>query len=131
MILDTSILIAAERGVLGPAAVESLLLTEPCYISLVTYSELMVGLHRAKTVAIKHKRQAFIDKVKTRLPLLEINLAIAEIHAELVAEMQTNGNIINAGDIWIAATAIHFGHTVVTRDHQDFKRVKGLEILAI
>jgi tRNA(fMet)-specific endonuclease VapC len=41
------------------------------------------------------------------------------------------GKSIDAHDLWIAATALVHGATVVTRNARHFKRVPGLEVLSV
>jgi tRNA(fMet)-specific endonuclease VapC len=41
----------------------------------------------------------------------------------------TNGLTIGANDLWIAATALAFGKSLVTRNVRDFQRVPGLDVV--
>jgi predicted nucleic acid-binding protein len=43
--------------------------------------------------------------------------------------LATNGLAIGANDLWIAATALAFGKSLVTRNVRDFQRVPGLEVV--
>ena len=63
------------------------------------------------------------------LPILDITLEVARIHAELVATLRQQGQTLGANDAFIAATALAGGHALLTTDVGDFSRVPGLEVL--
>lgn len=44
-------------------------------------------------------------------------------------DLQSSGTLIGANDLWIAATALVHKLPVVTRNTQDFQRVRMLEVL--
>lgn len=48
--------------------------------------------------------------------------------AKLLAELRTAGQTMSITDSMIAATALFHGHTMVTRNHRDFKKA-GLEVI--
>ena len=51
-------------------------------------------------------------------------------YGQLYRYLQTNGLLIGTNDLWIAATAVVFGKTVVTRNERQFRRVPRLDVLA-
>ena len=59
-LIDSSVLIAAERGQLN---VDGIAAKEDVAISAVTASELLHGVHRAKTPAQRNWRQAFVEGI--------------------------------------------------------------------
>jgi tRNA(fMet)-specific endonuclease VapC len=59
-LIDSSVLIAAERGELGLDALLARYAEEDVAISAMTASELLHGVHRARTAAQRHRRQAFV-----------------------------------------------------------------------
>jgi tRNA(fMet)-specific endonuclease VapC len=44
-------------------------------------------------------------------------------------DLQSSGKLIGANDLWIAATALVHQLPVVTRNAEDFQRVRMLEVL--
>ena len=60
-LIDSSVLIAAERGQLDLDDISARYAEDDVAISAVTASELLHGLHRARTAAQRHRRQAFVD----------------------------------------------------------------------
>lgn len=56
----------------------------PC-ISVITQSELMVGVHRADTQERRNKRLAFVQTILTNVSILPVDSRIADVHAQIVA----------------------------------------------
>ncbi len=61
---------------------------------------------------------------------IPIGPEVARIHAEVWARLEAAGAIIGAHDLWIAATALAHGLTVMTANVGEFERVPGLSVLA-
>ena len=76
------------------------------------------------------RRKAFVEGILSSLPVVEINLAIGRVHAELVAELTNQGRPISPHDLWIAATAKYFDYAVITTNASEFDRVSGLSVVA-
>jgi len=102
--------------------------SEPWAISALTVSELLFGLHRAKTIRQRTQRQAFMNAAIAVLPVLSFDLLVAEVHARIWAELVTSGQRIGAHDFIIAATALANGYSVLTQNVAEFARVPGLEV---
>jgi predicted nucleic acid-binding protein len=125
-VIDTSILIDAERNRLDIKKAIREKETESFFLSVISASELLHGVHRAKDIAIRTRRSAFVEEILNRFPLLPIDCTVARIHAELWAELEKKGTIIGAHDLWIAATAIAHGLSIATGNLREFRRVPGL-----
>ena len=99
------------------------------YMSAITASELLVGVERASTVQRKAQRGAFVENLLSIIPVLEFSMPIVRTHARMVAALSKN---VTAGahDAMIAATAIHHGYAVLTRNVADFKIFAGLKLEA-
>lgn len=54
--------------------------------------------------------------------------SIARAHAEIWAELENDGNLIGAHDLWIAATALSHGMDVATANARDFGGVLGFNV---
>jgi len=133
LVLDTNVLILSERRS-GAAALgldfRPWRVYGNAFISAMTASELLVGVHRAQGEARRVRRAAFVEALLSALPILDFNLAAARIHAEIKADLQGRGEVLGANDLVIAATALASGYAVLTTDVDDFRRVAGLEVVA-
>ena len=127
LIIDTGVFIALERGS-GPP-LERWHERGPGFISAITCSELLVGVHRADTEARQAQRLAFVENVLGTFPMLEFDLAAARTHALLLSHMP-KGVVVDAHDLLIGATALRHGMPVLTGNRKDFDRLPGLEVLA-
>jgi tRNA(fMet)-specific endonuclease VapC len=128
ILIDSSVLIAHERLAGQVDALVAASPDEEFFISAITASELLHGVHRAANARVRAKRSAFVESVLANFPLLPIDAAIARIHAQLWAELAATGTLIVAHDRWIAATAVAHDLTLVTLDVRDFARIPALEI---
>ena len=127
-LIDSSVLIAAERGQLDLATMLAEHGEEDFAISAVTASELIHGVHRARTAAQRNRREAFVEGLLARLPVLPFDLVTARIHARLSAELAAQRVAVGPHDLMIAATAMAKGYEVVTRDERSFPKISGLSL---
>ncbi|HUP33173.1 MAG TPA: PIN domain-containing protein [Gaiellaceae bacterium] len=98
-------------------------------ISVITVSELLHGVHRARG-NMRTRRHAFVEHVLAAFEPVPITENVARVHAEAWAALVRRGQMIGAHDLWIAATALAHGFGVATTDAADFERVPGLRVLA-
>jgi predicted nucleic acid-binding protein len=98
-------------------------------ISVITESELKVGIHRANTDERRSRRTLFVSTVLLNVIVLPIDSMVAEIHAEIVAALSRNGNSIGPHDNWIAATALKYDYDLLTTNKAEFSRVPNLRII--
>ncbi len=131
LLIDTSVLVDAERSELYERALSVREREQECSISIVTVSELLHGVHRAVGDRVRARRLAFVEGVLARLEPIPIGPEVARIHAEVWARLEADGAIIGAHDLWIAATALAHGLTVATSNAREFDRVPGLPVLAV
>jgi tRNA(fMet)-specific endonuclease VapC len=89
-------------------------------ISMITVSELLHGVHRAKDRVPRAKRSSFVEAVIDRFPLLPVDLPTARAHAGLWAELALAGAMIGAHDLWLAAAARADGLTLATANVEDW-----------
>lgn len=128
VLIDTDLLIDAERGGDAPG-VEETLGEEERAISVITASELLHGVLRASG-SQRARRRAFVEHILGTLEPIPITTAVARVHAEIWAELAARGSVIGAHDLWIAATAVAHGIGLATRNAEEFARVAGLRVLA-
>jgi len=133
LVLDTNVLILAERRV-GDRTTRPDFSPGSAYgqvsISAATASELLVGVHRAAGEARRIQRSAFVEATLAAMPILDVNLEAARVHARIKAALQARGQTLGANDLVIAATAPAGGHAALTTDVDDFGRAPGPEVLA-
>ena len=129
LILDTNILTQAERQP-GSIRFGDYEAQGGLYLSAITASELLVGVHRANTTDRRLKRLAFVESILTAIPTLAFDLETARLHAEMVAALPKNLTA-SAFDSLIAATALRHGFPVLTTNPTDFTIFPGLTIIAV
>jgi predicted nucleic acid-binding protein len=129
-IIDSSVLIAIDRGRLtwGPVLAE--IGGEPGKMSAITASELLQGVEYA-SAEHRDKRAAFFAHVTTIISVVPFDLSIATIHAQVAAKLRAKGEPVGAHDLMIAATALALGYRVLTRDTRSFPRIPGLDVRMI
>ena len=126
LVIDTDVWALAEKagGTLGLARWAHY---GGAYMSAVTASELLVGVERANTAQRRAQRGAFVETLLASIPILEFSPPVARTHARMIAALSKN-RTAGAHDALIAATAVHHGFALLTRNVTDFKIFAGLEI---
>ncbi len=128
VLIDSSILIEAERGRLDLDPHVANRQDEECFLSVVTASELLHGVHRATRPEQRTRRSAFVEGVLERFPILDVDLSTARAHSRVWADLTADGTLIGPHDLWLAATCIAHGLTMVTANLREFERVPGLDV---
>ncbi|HSS03576.1 MAG TPA: PIN domain-containing protein [Solirubrobacterales bacterium] len=128
VLIDTSVLVNAERR---GQSLDQAIGDQDRAISVITASELLHGVHRANTGAVRARRSAFVEHMISAIEPLTITTAVARAHAGIWAELENDGNLIGAHDLWIAATALSHGMAVATANPRDFERVPGLNVVPV
>ena len=126
ILIDSSVLIAWERDRLDLHAQLVEHAEEDFAISAITASELLDGVHRASNSAQRRRREAFVEGLLARIPIISFDAVAARIHARLSAELAAQGTAVGPHDLIIAATALTKGYIVTTRDERSFPRIPGL-----
>lgn len=127
LVIDTDVLVLAERGRmaldLGRYAGHG-----AAFISVITASELLVGVHRALDHGVRARRLAFVEGLLSALPALVVDIETARIHSQMVAQISRN-ETVGAHDALIGATAVRHGHAVLTNNGKDFRKLPGLVVV--
>lgn len=129
LIVDTNVFISFEKTQKTPD-VSKLPGGDGIFISVVTVSELLVGVHRAKGEERQLRRRQFVEGIIHGIRVLDFTVAIARVHAEISAELAAQGNVIGSHDLIIAATAIYFDLALITDNVQEFSRVPRLHVVS-
>lgn len=131
MILDSSVLVAKERG---RFALDEFLAAHPdedCFLSAVTVSELWHGVERATPPLRKTHRMQTVTEWLADFSVLHFDADVARTHARIWADLEVRGTMIGPHDLQIAATALHHGHALATLNGQEFQRVSGLQLVDV
>jgi tRNA(fMet)-specific endonuclease VapC len=128
ILIDSCLLIHLERNKTDVSSYVQGRDEEEIFLSVVSASELLHGVHRATDSKIRAKRLAFVEAVLTALPVLHIDLSTARSHAQMWAELTARGQMIGVHDGWIAATCLAHGLSLATSNLREFHRVSGLVI---
>jgi tRNA(fMet)-specific endonuclease VapC len=128
VLIDSSVLIHFERSGTDLSTYVKGREEEEAFLSVISASELLHGVHRAKDKRIKTKRLAFVEGVLASLPMLSIDLATARSHSQLWADLATRGEMIGVHDSWLAATCLAHGLRLATSNLREFNRAPGLDV---
>lgn len=128
VLIDASLLIEHERGRLDLESHVQGREEEPFFLSVVTVSELLHGVHRAADPATRARRSVFVEGVLDAFPVLPIDVPTGRIHAETWSFLASGGATIGAHDLWLAAAALAHGLSMATANVRDFERVPGLVV---
>lgn len=128
VVIDTSALVDLERAETRYDLLDGL--TESMVMPAIVLAELLVGVRLATSRRRAATRQAQIDALRSRIPVIEFGAAVAERWATLVAALRGSGAVVPANDLCVAATALDLGWDVLVgrRDEAHFRRVPGLGV---
>jgi len=130
-LIDSSVLVAAERQTLDLYDALGAYAEETVGIASITASELLHGVHRAATTAQRQRREAFVERLLAFLPVFPFDVVTARIHASLWAGLASKGATVGAHDLLIGATASALGYRVATRDRRSFGKIPDLEVVVL
>jgi tRNA(fMet)-specific endonuclease VapC len=128
-LIDTSVIVAAERGQLDPAQLAGEDGDELVAISAITASEMLHGVHRLKGAVARTRAERFVERMLDAVPVVPFDLEVARVHAQLDAELSATGAAVADADLMIAATAVWLDYRIATRDLRSFPRIKGLTVV--
>lgn len=128
LIVDTNVFISFRRGV--PIDVTLWEPTDEVFISAVTVSELLIGVHLADNEGRRNRRSAFVEAIIGGMYVLDFTTDVARVHAEIYAGLTARGAMIGAHDLIIAATARYHDSSLLTDNVDEFSRVSGLHVIS-
>ena len=126
LILETSFLVDLEReliaGEAGPGQrfLESHQ-AQKLHITFTIAGELATGPRMSE--------RATWDEMVSPFEVLQCTTEVSWRYGRLYRYLKENGLLIDANDLWIAATALAFGMPVVTRNERHFGRVPELGVV--
>jgi len=135
LILDSSVVIAAERrGDTVEQFIERVVNVtgdQDAALSAVGLTELIHGLYRVKTPAMRLRRESFLNELLADLTVYPYTKETAMLAGKLDGEQQSKGVVIPFGNLLIGATALSLGYSVLTVNLRDFRRIPGLSVVQL
>jgi predicted nucleic acid-binding protein len=135
LIVDTSILIAAERRRDSIASIMGSLraVSGDDYVaaSAISVVELTHGIYRAKTTFDAARRKLFVEEAFLHLIVHPVSFEIARLAGRIEGEQAAKGIRIELQDLVIGVTALHLGYDVATLNVKHFKLIPGLNIVSL
>lgn len=135
LILDSSVVIASERrGETVERLIERVVGVtgdQEAALSAIGLTELIHGLYRAQTPAVRIRRQSFLDELLRDLSVYPYTKETAMLAGKLDGEQQNKGIVIPFGDLLIGATALSLGFSVLTENPRHFQKIPGLSVIQL
>ena len=128
-LIDTSVLIAAQRGQIDLDAIVEAEGDDDVAIASICAAELMHGPHRLPNAAARTRAERTVEAMLDTFPILMFDMEIARVHARLAADLAGKGIAVGAHDLIIAATALAGDYRIATRDMRSFPRISGLDVV--
>jgi tRNA(fMet)-specific endonuclease VapC len=128
ILIDSDVIIQAERGFFDLEAWIALRPNEEFKLAAITVAELWHGVERA-TGAHQLKRRLFLQRLFALFVFVPYTEQTGFEHARIWAELEASGQMIGAHDLILAATAIQTGNSVATFNKRHFAVVKGLRVI--
>jgi len=128
LILDTNIYSDYAEGV--PETVDFMATHgEHLYIPSVVLGELQFGFMKGKRQRFNEKHlETFINRLKVEI--IPVDAGVARKYAIIFLSLQKKGTKIPINDVWIAASCMEMGGTLLTRD-KHFEVVDQIEAIIL
>ncbi|MGL5927163.1 type II toxin-antitoxin system VapC family toxin [Chroococcidiopsis sp.] len=123
-LLDTNIIIALFADEV--AVKSNLAQADEVFISSIAIGELCYGARKSRRSKENLER---IDELVATTAVLGCNIQTARYYGEVKNKLRLKGRPLPENDIWIAALALQYNLTLVTRDAH-FQEVENLQIIA-
>lgn len=123
-LLNTNIIIALFADEV--AVKSNLAQADEVFISSIAIGELCYGARKSRRSKENLER---IDELVATTAVLGCNIQTARYYGEVKNKLRLKGRPLPENDIWIAALALQYNLTLVTRDAH-FQEVENLQIIA-
>ena len=123
-LLDADWIISFLNGRSEAVEAVSQLADEGIVVSIITWGEIYEGL---LAVSEPERRLAQFEEFTFNVDLIAPDIVVARYYAQTRAQLRSQGLLIPDNDLWIAATALAFDLTLVSRDDH-FTRIPGLRL---
>jgi tRNA(fMet)-specific endonuclease VapC len=112
LILDTTVLIAYERGTIDRSSLDD----DELAAASVSVAEYRVGIELADSAGRAAERARALAAITSAVDVLDYTQATAAHHGRLLAHVRRSGRQRGAHDLIIAAHAAETGRTVLSHD---------------
>ena len=128
LVLDTNIYSDYAEGV--PETVEAMAsLGSSFYLPSIVLGELYFGFAKGRRQIINEdKLREFIDRLGVEV--IAVDDRVAKRYSAIFLALQRKGTKIPINDVWIAASCMEVGGTLLTRDHH-FSVVDQIETIIL
>lgn len=123
-LLDTNIIVNHLRG---KEAISKPLLNEELGISIITWAELVYGVHKSVQKE-KNKKLLHSFIVDLSISIVPLDIHIIEQYAQIRLHLEKKGMRVHDFDLFIAATAIQHSLILITRNVKHFSNIPILKI---
>jgi tRNA(fMet)-specific endonuclease VapC len=124
-LLDTNILSDLVRNPAGNVARKIAEVgEEKVCTSVIVAAELRYGALKRGSARLSDQ----VEKILSALDILSFEEPSDTTYASIRADLEREGQLIGANDLFIAAHALSLGKIVVTNNEKEFTRVAGLKI---
>ena len=118
-LIDTDTLVSLARG---NVAIQERMINvgiDHCLMSEISLAELYVGVYKGAS------KDSFVQFLEKRFKVLPITPAL-RTYAQIRAQLELQGRRLEDSDLFIAATALVNGYTLVSHNTRHFSRIPGL-----
>ena len=127
-LLDTTTFSALmRRNLRVQAKARALVSTDSAIICTITRGEVLFGLSRLSQGKRRSDLETDARRIFSQFHCVPVPEAAGDRYAQIKFDAESKGTPLDENDLWIAATAVCMGATLVTTD-SDFQRVTGLKI---
>ena len=101
------------------------------YLSVITIGEIKRGIEKLPNSRRKRRLNQWLNEallIRFDDKILSIDIPVMVTWGKLIAKLESRGRMLPAVDSLIAATALHHGLHLVTRNEEDFD---GLDVMGI
>jgi tRNA(fMet)-specific endonuclease VapC len=132
IVLDSSVLVAAERAGKNPRQVIDELASQlgdtAATLSVLTVAELAHGIERADSPTRRTTRERFLQELLRAIPVEPVTTRIAIRAGKIDGSLHARGLHVSLADLLIGATALELGYSVVTHNVRHFEMIPNLEV---
>jgi toxin FitB len=100
---------------------------ETLYLSVLTIGEINKGIEKLPDSQRKKDIKYWFENdllIKFNSRILPLNLPVILVWGELVGQLEKKGRKLPVLDSLIAATALYYSYTLVTRNQKDFESIE-------
>ena len=128
LVLDTNVYCDYAEGV--PNVVDYMAIHgEDIFLPSIVIGELTYGFMKGSRQKINERKLQEIIK-KLQVEIIDVNQNVSRKYALIYLSLVKKGTKIPINDVWIAASCMEVGGTLLTRDHH-FRRVEQIETIVL